>query len=375
LLKGHASLASEDPDAVALAIATLPTEQQSAVEEELRDIYELSDDTAMTLIAQEAVFEGYDFASTFSELGGAYDVAAWALINHEELFAKVLRFRTADRLDGRFWRRRRTLASLKADVNKPALKRLSKALSAYLVKEEGRGHHCEVEYLRRSTGHLVIAYPEDYGDTLLAYEGDELVRRKIKPATDLLFFYSPATGSLEVYCRGNKQRAATLLEIFALTILRTTLPPDPDRGLIYELDHLIDPTFDFGLGGDLGVDVIIVKSLFLRPKDGGKPISIYPDGPPGIPVLAAANGYLALEAGEYGRPLNQMIVENARMQAIQRPLGKKRRGKSRTFQMSRFGCALDQEGFEGRVRAALQRSGIEREIELGPIFDEVRQPG
>lgn len=350
---------AEDVETLSYAITQLPTEQQSAVEEDLRDIYDLSDEQSMLLIAQEAAFEGHDFAATFASLRGTYDVAMWALIHHEELFAKVLRFRTADSLNGRFWRRRYGLPALEPDTSADGQKRLSARLSAYLVAEEGRGHHCVVEYLRRSTGHLFIAYAEDYGETLLAYEGEDLVRRKIKPATDLLFFYSPQSGAVEAYSRGSRQRIESLQSIFAQTILNVVLPPAPGADRFYELAPLIDPDFAFSL--QPGIESINIKWLHLSPRSGGKPLTIYPDGPPGLAVLIAAAPYLAIESGEQSGkiPLNQMVVDKAQLQAFQRPLGKDRRGRSKTFRVSRYGCALDQEGFEGSIRTTLARSRIE----------------
>lgn len=362
LLQTLKCLHSDDPDVEAAveAMTGLSTEEQSMVEEDLRDIYDLSDEQAMLLIGQEAIFEGYDFAGTFASLGRPYDIAMWALIHHEELFAKVLRFRTADNLDGRFWRRRPALPALEPDTTPEARKRLSSRLSAYLVREEGRGHHCVVEYLRRSTGHLFIAYPEDYGETLLAYEGDDLVRRRIKPATDLLFFYSPEKGTVEAYSRGPRQRIESLQSIFAQAILNMTLPPMHGADRFYELAPLIDPDYAFNL--DSGIESINIKSLHLTPRNGGKPVTIYPDGPPGLAVLIAAAQYLAIEPGEQSDklPLAQMLVDHAKLQAFQRPFGKRRRGKSKTFHLSRYGCALDQEGFEGSIRTTLFRSGIER---------------
>ena len=75
------------------------------------------------------------------------------------------------------------------------------------MREEGRGLHCFVECLVRASGVLFVAYPEDFGTTVLEYEGDDLVKRRIRPATDLLFFFNPEMGVLDVFCHGPKGKA------------------------------------------------------------------------------------------------------------------------------------------------------------------------
>ena len=92
-----------------------------------------------------------------------------------------MRFRAADTLNSRYWRRRFIGKDLHPSTGAAVIKRLSSELTAYLLREEGRGSHCQVEHLERATGTLFLAYPEDFGTTVLEYEGNELIRRKFGP--------------------------------------------------------------------------------------------------------------------------------------------------------------------------------------------------
>jgi len=363
LLQDLPCLMTDEPDVEALgdAIQSLPHEPKAEVEQDLRDIYDLSDEAGTQLIAQEVAFAGVDFAAAYSNLEGHYDVATWALLNHEDVFAKVMRFHTADKLNGRYWRRRGGVPKVEPDVGQAARKRLSDQVTAYLVKEEGHGHHCQVEYVERSTGHMIVAYPEDFAETILEYEEEKLIRRKIKPARDLLFFYSPDSGVLEVFCKGTKERANDLMVIFAQIVLGIVLSPDPNAGRIYEVDLLKRPDFSFVIDRTRNLESIIIKSMFMTPSDGGKPVSIYPDGPPGLAVKIAASRYMSTDAGDTTdkQPLEMMDVVSARLQATFRPLGRRKRGGSKTFSISKSACPLDHDGRDGEIRRCLAASGIE----------------
>ena len=361
-------LHQEDADVEALcdALQRLPSAQQTDLDQDLQDVYELADVEGMRLLYEEARFQGEDLTRVLTDLDGAYDVAIWALVNREDLFADILRFRGADTLNARYWRRRRGIPEAEPDTSEAGWKRLSAQLTGYLLQWEGRGQHCHVEWLQRSTGYLYIAYPEDYGQTMLEYEEEKLVRRKYRPATDLLFFYSPDRHMLETFCQGAKDKVRDLQEIFARTILGIDLGADPGAERAYRLDLLKEAGFSFVIDASTGLESIEVKWIHLRDRDGGRQLILQVGGPAGLGVIFAADKYFATSPGPQTDryPLALMDVDKAKLQAFFRPLGKRRRGRTRTFTLTRNGCLLDQEGMDGVIRKVLVDSGLEQVPDL-----------
>jgi hypothetical protein len=351
-----------DVDALAVALQGLPAAQRTEVDQDLQDLYELSDGDGMQLIWEEAHFRSDDLSEVFTNLDGPYDAAMWTLCSREALFAEVLRFRTADTLNARYWRRRRGILKAKPDTSDAGLKLLSRQLTDYLVQREGRGQHCHIEYLCRSTGHLFIAYPEDYGQTVLEYDDDKLVRRKIRPATDLLFFHAPERGTLEIFCQGARDKVRDLQEIFARAILGIVLGPDPAAEKAYRLNLLKQADFSFVIDPTTGLENIEVKWLHLRDREGGRQLILQVGGPAGRGVVFAAEKYFATNPGDATDryPLALLDVHKAKLQAAFRPLGNKRRGQTKTFTLTLSGCLLDQEGIDGVIRKAMEDSGLEQ---------------
>jgi hypothetical protein len=61
-----------------------------------------------------------------------------------------------------------------------------------------------------------------------------------------------------------------------------------------------------------------------------------------------------------------MDIDRAKLQAFFRPVGRRRRGRTKTFTVNQYGTVLDQEGSDGAIRRVLLDSGIERVPDLTP---------
>jgi hypothetical protein len=352
-----------DLDLLCQAIQGLTAALRTDVEQDLQDVYQLADEEGQRMIYEEARSRGEDLTAVLTELDSTYDSAMWTLLNREALFNELIRFRSADSLSRRSWHSRRGIGTVDVDTTQRAIDRLSLTLSDYLVQKEGRGHRCHIDYLRRSTGHLFIAYPEDFPTTLFEYDdADELACRRIRPTSDLLFFYSPEAGKLEIFAQGGKKKVQDLQVIFAKAILGIGLGPAGRDGRIYDLNLLKRRDFGFMIDPTTGLLEIEVKTIHLRDRDGGRGLTLEVGGPPGQGIIFAAERYFAIEpaqtTGKY--PLYLMDIDRVYLQAHFRPLGRKIRGRTRTFGLSTSTCPLDQEGVDGIVRKALVDSGLEK---------------
>jgi hypothetical protein len=351
-----------DLDLLCEAIRHLSLTQQTDLEQDFQDIYALANEDAMQLLYDEAAFNGENLTEVLTNLAGPHDAAVWTLVHREHRFADMLRFQASDSLNRRYWRRRYGIPPLVPDTSSAAVQRLSKELTAYLLRKEGRGRHCFVEWLRRSTGYLFIAYPEDFAETTLEYEEDELVRRKIRPARDLLFFYSPERRMLEIFSKGDKNKIRDLQMIFASIILGITLTPDSEAEIAYSLNLLKDESYFFLIDPMSPLESIEVRWVHLRNRNGGKSVTLEVDGPPGRGVIHSAESYWSVREDESTDryPFSMMEVDRARLQAFFKPTVTRRRGKTKTFTLNQYGTVLDQEGPDGIIRKALVDSGLER---------------
>ena len=356
-----------DVDGAVEAIQSLPHERRTGVEQDLHDVYDLADDQGQHIIYEEAKSRGEDLTGILTELDGAYDVALWLLLNRSDLFNDLLHFHSADTLNRRYWRRRRVEQGHQADTSKATIDRLSRSLTDYLVMEEGRGLHCFVECLERASGVLFVAYPEDFGTTILEYEGDDLVKRKIRPATDLLFFFDSWMGTLDVFCHGPKRKVKDLQQLFGLVVLGVKLPDDDHSATIYDLNRLKDEAFEFPIDPMSRLEGIEVKWVQVRDRDGGRGVTVEVGGPPGRGLLYSAGRYWSVTPGEQTDkyPFHLMDIERAKLQAHFRPVGRRRRGRTKTFTIAGNGCLLDHEGADGIIRRALL--GLEVEQRVGEL--------
>src|SRR5262249_45319470 len=127
----------------------------------------------------------------------------------------------------------------------------------YFRQAEGRGRHCVVEVLRRGKRDYFFAYPEDYSQQSVEWDGDQFARRAHNPAFEVIFVYRQDEGSLDVHCRGAAKATEAMQAIFADVILKVpSLAPASRDDRVYDLDPLLDRNFEFnGLENNKVLDV------------------------------------------------------------------------------------------------------------------------
>lgn len=154
-------------------------------------------------------------------------------------------------------------------MDKQDIERLATAISHYFNETEGRGRNCKVEpYRKVETGkEYFFAYPEDYGQSGVEWERNELTIRSRHPAFEIIFVYCEAEGSLDIYAPKNTKAVPELQRIFAKTILNLdTLPDGTIDARVYNLDPLADPNFEFRFPPGSGITSAIVTKMRLTLK-------------------------------------------------------------------------------------------------------------
>jgi len=264
-----AAMKEGKPDELFTAWLALPDNQRNRMDAEFRDIFEMSCEKGFQAILDEA---NWQMQETPDDLKATIERLS-ALSNHDEramitfldyntFWRGATRFYHADSLP--YWRKRKNLPKKKAAVDETSLKQLAAMIRHYFHHTEGRGNNCVVEPFRRGELDYFFAYPEDYSQQSIEWVNGEFDRRPHNPAFEVIYVYSQKEGSLDLNFRGSYKAIEPLQGMFTNAILKTDeLPPDPKDERIYDLNPLLQKSFDFSYKVGSGIEDVRIKKLRL----------------------------------------------------------------------------------------------------------------
>jgi hypothetical protein len=266
------------PDKLFDAWLALPNAERNIMDAEFRDIFEMSCEKGFRAIIDEMRWQLLatpdDFTNlmeTLSSLPNHYHRAMVTYLDHSNCWKGAIRFHHADMLP--YWRKRKNMGHKSASVDEASIKRLAEQIRNYFRHTEGRGNNCVVEPFRRGDLDYFFAYPEDYSQQSIEWEDDVFTPRPHNPAFEVIFVYSQKDGSLDLNFRGSYKALEPLQSIFSTEILKLEeLPPDPKDPRIYDLNPLLQKSFDFTYAVGSGIDSVRVKKMRLssRVKKGDR---------------------------------------------------------------------------------------------------------
>jgi hypothetical protein len=352
-------------DPVYDAWSDLPAEVRTQVDADFRDIEALANEAGTRTLLEEARFHDEDLEPLFAEMDGFYDRAFWAFLERREVFDVALRFRDADNLPARYWRKRKGVPQVPPSVDEANISKFEQAISFYFREREGRGHSCKIDVYRRGDREYFFVYLADYGRTSIEWEASGLARRPHRPAFEIIFVYAQNAGTLDIFLEGPKKKVQDLQEIFARVILNTELGDPVKDERVYELNVLKRRDFQFIYEPTSGIRDVRVKKLRLSTLGAGRRITLEDD--PSMnraavydlldEVVQTADGPTCDTCRKI--PLALVNVTLAGIQVHFEPDGKRGR-RTRTFQISYpNSCALAQDGRDALIRKMLADSGID----------------
>jgi hypothetical protein len=266
----------------------------------------------------------------------------------------ALHFHHADTLCA--WYKRLDLPRTTAAVDIESRDELARRISDHFHRTEGRGKHCIVEPFRRGDRDYYFAYPEDYSQQSIEWEGDQFARRPHNPAFEIIFVYSQRDGSLDLHCRGAYKSVTPLQAIFAEVILKTPgLGPAPRDERVYELNRLQSPRFEFVYNPADGIRDVRVKKLRLSSsRVKGKRVTFEADA-----VSDRLAVYQMLSDVEPDLPLRDYNVTQVELAVtVDGPAGKP--PKHVTVRITHpNSCSLKYDELDLKLRKMLRDSGIE----------------
>lgn len=348
-------LTETEVEPVFVAFTALPEEQQATMEVDFQDINALASDAGIDALLNEAIFHKDEtFPEAISAVDGYHGKAMWAFLEKPEFWRGASALLHAGTVSSHFWKKRNDLPSVPPHVDDDDIQQLARAISRYFNKTEGRGRNCKVEpYRKVDTGkEYFFAYPEDYGQSDVEWEHNNLNTRSRHPAFEIIFVYCAAEGSLDIYAPKNTKAVPELQKIFARTILKLdTLADGTIDRRVYDLDLLANPDFDFQFPPGSGITDAIVTKLRLSLKHGDNRRIVLEANTKRNPMAV----YELLK--ELGPP--PYFVTQISMKVVFEADPGKRAG-TKSFNITYpNSCNLNHEGKDNIIRQMLSASGIE----------------
>lgn len=251
------------------AIESLDDFQRSRVELLLRDIHSLSNEPAQLSIFQQANFQDErEFLTKIEGFGSRHDVALLTYLEQPSIWRAAHRFALADRvMGGRSSQRRINLPPAIPRTSPKQLISLAKSLTAFYSTKQGRGRHCELEYLMRSDKtHYLFATLDNWPGavTKLADRGGQFERVCQSHAFENVFMYDQKNDLFDIYAVGGKRTIEPLQRILARDFLGYELPPEDPRAEPFVLGVLLKPEFQFATDPEDGVRDVEIEVARVR---------------------------------------------------------------------------------------------------------------
>lgn len=220
-----------------------PDAAREFVEGVLRNVFDLACESGQQALREAAAELGLEkkIANGIS-YGTHYQRAMWAWLEAPEVFEKALVYHQIESRHG--WRKRDDLPHVPPRTDPHALDSLGRDISRLLMKEQGRGKHCTVEYFQRDNGtDYFCCYPDDFLRTVTLHDDDGLLTtRSVRQTFEIVFAYHQPTGTLETSAVLPTKLKAPLEAAFAWMILDTEVGQRIPRQ-VYHLDRLKDRDF------------------------------------------------------------------------------------------------------------------------------------
>lgn len=337
------------------AFIALSEELLAIIEADFQQVNALACAGGVEALHNEAAFYQDDsFTAETAAIDGFHAKAMWAFLHRKDYWSGAAALLHADNVSNRFWKKRNDLLSVPPHVEDEDIDQLASAISHYFSKLEGRGRNCKVEpYRKVETGkEYFFAYPEDYGQSGVEWERNSLTTRSRHPAFEIIFVYSEAEGSLDIYAPKNTKAVPELQKIFAKTILKLeTLADGTIDKRVYDLDPLADPNFEFQFPPGSGIIDAIVTKIRLTLKHGTRRRI----------VLEADTKHNTMAVYDLLQELDPppYYITQVSIKAVFKAEPGKRTG-SKTFNITYpNSCNLNHEGRDNLIRNMLTASEIE----------------
>lgn len=315
-------LKERDIEPILRYVELLPKEESDAIESGLHSVFDLASDAGLTALFQAAKDSGHsEMVTETPEKLGLWGKAMWIWLHYPRVFEKGEILLRLDRMS--FWRKRTDLPNRSPDTSPVAIEHLQHQISD-LLREQGRGRECTVEWLKRGETYYFFAHPDDFVSNLMVHDKEgRLAPKAIRQTLDIVYAYEPTKKSLELYAKKLPKNTKEQLEVFfAQTILHEKLPKyDPQ--VVYELDHLKHEFVNLKTDHADHVSVRIRRLRLLNPSESRTVEITIDDSKPNETIGKAIREVMRIEES----PLTQWRVTFVTFRFIFHPMDGRKHGR------------------------------------------------
>jgi len=345
--------ASPEVDEINDALMALPLEDRQSIAVDFQNVHRLTSRQGILTLLDVGRSRGLDLVPVMGRARTNIEKVFRVLLEQPRLFRIAAQFAWADGLK-RYWHRRSDLPKVPADTGPAALEALRQAISAYYVKNEGRGEFCNIEVEQRADAVYFMVYLADYPAAVVCFEdSNELKRSLQQQAFDVVFICCEKDRRLDLYTEGGHQKRTELGQMFARHILGQELTLDATVAPVFDLDRLKDPAFRFRIEPADGIADMRLRSMRLAVPDGDT-VTFATNGRRKHSDL---HGWIERGLNRKNLPLESLSVDSVTIQAVLadgRPSP-----KTVTFSMTaRNSCNLKDTAEHRKIQEVLRRSEV-----------------
>lgn len=357
VLQAHdfSELTKSDVELIYQAWLTIPDEMRGNMEWDFKTIDKLACEAGIKTILEIAAFSDAHLAETLSAQAGLHAKAFWLFLERPQYWQEARAYYRADTIKDHHWNECKTVNHAPARVEESDLQALAHTLSRHFHTQEGRGKNCVVDYYRRGERDYFFAYPEDYVQSAMEYEGKDFKPLVRHPAFEIIFVYSQADSKISLYMTGRKEQKHAVRALFADAILGLQLDEFTEEKRVYDLAPLQKADeVQFKYPPDSGIQSVAIKKLKFAINGTSERIT--------LEVNPAKNPNAIYELRDklcQGIPLTGMTITQV---GIVVTIAEPTTGKTstRSFDVNYPNtCSLSHDGRDEIIRKMLADSGIE----------------
>lgn len=307
----------------------LPENIRDEIEQDFQEIDELANESGATAILDVANYHEENLVEKFAELDDFHARVFWTFLEHGAYWKEALVYYHADAIPLSYWRKRKNIPHIDAKTDEINIKKFEEQLGNYFYTTQGRGQNCKVECYKRNDSDYFFAYPEDYAQANVEWEGKEFKRRPCHPAFEIIFVYSQNDGTLNIYLKRDRTLVPDLQKIFADTILQTKLGDDKKDEQVYNLTPLLSRDFQFIYNVETGIESVIIKKLRFTIYDTKERILLESNAPDNKHAILDL-----LDKVKKGISLQQMRLMQVGIKVKFMPNPMSRKSNTRSFDIS-----------------------------------------
>ena len=324
------------------------------MERDFKEIDQLACEGGIRAILDEAEWRNENITEHLEKHHGFHEKVMWLFLKRNHYWSAVISFCHADSISFSQWNDCRTTNTSLANVNDEAIKNLEKSLSNYFFNKDGRGKNCKVEVYKRGELDYFFAYPEDYAQSSVEWEGSNFKRSARHPAFEIIFVYKQKEGKISLYMKGSKAIKKEVRALFADAILGLNLDEFVEDERIYNLKPLQQADAVFKFSPEQGIQSVTIKKLRLAINGTKERITLEAS-----PAKNPNAVYQLRDKLFKGIPASQLTITQVGIQVTFISVDGKR-ASTKSFEISwPNSCTLKHDDKDAIIRKMLIDSGIE----------------